>query len=540
MHYLLIFVIIAGIVYLQFKIYLDTQKKLKLYQDIFAPQREYYILKNKSLIEAIKNGEWDEHSGMMQTLGLDITRYEYTAFDENGKEHEYYHQDRVIEILLSYVREDDNGIDSQHSNPIFNEIQDSINSYLNVNKSGVSDFHLMKDIVDRNCDSQEEEINTQIPIPLYLGLVGTMIGILIGIGYLWISGGLGDLLNAGNGSSGAKGVEALLGGVALAMIASIVGISLTTRGSLVAKEAKAKVEKNKHIFLSWIQAELLPNLSNDTAQTLEKMSQNLVAFNNTFSTNTSDLGKALSQVNESYRLQTQLLNAVKQFADKDINIKNLQLYNALKNSSEEIGVLASYLNNVNSYLANVKALNEKLDTNEQRTRAIEEMLTFFKTEATQIEARKGAIAKAVGTIDETLQEALSKLKDHATDQLEELKKTTSKQFDFLQNNSVQLNTLVAELKNLTAVKDSILKFEQAARSQNSKLDNLSNAILNLAKAKAEGTEIKAFPKTKHPIGIRILIGSAIGLGSLIVLFFLIANWESISYFLSSIIYLFQV
>ena len=88
MHYLLIFVIIAGIVYLQFKIYFDTQKKLKLYQDIFAPQREYYILKNKSLIEAIKNGEWDEHSGMMQTLGLDISRYEYTAFDEKGKEHE--------------------------------------------------------------------------------------------------------------------------------------------------------------------------------------------------------------------------------------------------------------------------------------------------------------------------------------------------------------------------------------------------------------------------------------------------------------------
>ena len=540
MHYIIIILTIAAIVYYQITIYNDTKRKLNLYKDIFAPNRNSYFLKNKNLVEAIRNGDWEEHSGMMNTLGLDISKYEFIEVDEKENQQEYYHQDQVIELLLSYVRDEDNGIESSHNNLIYNEIQESINNYLKVNKSGVSDFHLMKDIVDRNCDSQEEEINTQIPIPLYLGLVGTMVGILVGIGYLWISGGLGDLLNAGNGSSGAKGVEALLGGVALAMIASILGILLTTFGSMIVKDAKASVEKNKHIFLSWIQAELLPNLSNDTAQTLEKMSQNLVSFNNTFSANTSELGKALSQVNESYRLQTQLLNAVKQFADKDVSIKNLQLYNALKNSSEEIGVLAGYLNNVNSYLANVRALNDKLDASEQRTRAIEEMFSFFKSETQQIEARKGAINKAVGSLDETLQEALSKLKDHATDQLEELKKTTSKQFDFLQKNSDQINTLVAELRNLAAVKESILKFEQAARNQNNKLDALTNAIMNLAKAKAEGTEIRDTFKPKKPLRRRLIAGGTIGIASIIVLFSIIANWDSVSYFLSSIINLFQV
>ena len=53
----------------------------------------------------------------------------------------------------------------------------------------------MKDIIDRNCDSVEEEIQALIPIPIYLGLVGTMLGILVGAGLLVFSGGLHDLLS---------------------------------------------------------------------------------------------------------------------------------------------------------------------------------------------------------------------------------------------------------------------------------------------------------------------------------------------------------
>ena len=37
----------------------------------------------------------------------------------------------------------------------------------------------MKDVVERYCDADEEEITTQQPIPLYLGLMGTMVGIII-------------------------------------------------------------------------------------------------------------------------------------------------------------------------------------------------------------------------------------------------------------------------------------------------------------------------------------------------------------------------
>ncbi|MBK9983860.1 MAG: hypothetical protein IPP15_16075 [Saprospiraceae bacterium] len=187
------------------------------------------------------------------------------------------------------------GIQSQHKNFILLVIITSLNKYLINNNGAVSDYHLMKDIVDRNCDAKEEEIHTQIPVPLYLGLAGTMLGILIGIGFLVFGGGLNDLLNSSN-DLGSKGLETLLGGVALAMISSITGIMLTTLGSHIAKNAKSEVEENKNTFLSWMQAELLPKISSDISGALVQMTKNLSNFNNTFAQNTQDLSKTLSHM----------------------------------------------------------------------------------------------------------------------------------------------------------------------------------------------------------------------------------------------------
>ena len=131
-----------------------------------------------------------------------------------------------------------------------------------------------------------------------------MLGILIGIGFLVFSGGLKDLLNSGNGpgsisgglkdllnsgnGTGSKGIETLLGSVALAMISSITGISLTTLGSHKTKNVKSDVEKNKNTFLSWIQAELLPKISSDISSALVRMTKNLSNFNNIFAQNTQE------------------------------------------------------------------------------------------------------------------------------------------------------------------------------------------------------------------------------------------------------------
>lgn len=58
-------------------------------------------------------------------------------------------------------------------NEVFESIKKSINKYLGSHTGSVIDFHLLKDAVDRHCDSVENDINTQTPTPLYCGLAGT-------------------------------------------------------------------------------------------------------------------------------------------------------------------------------------------------------------------------------------------------------------------------------------------------------------------------------------------------------------------------------
>lgn len=532
MHYFVIFVIIAIIVFFQIKRYRDTIGKISTFKNIFASRKESYTYGNQQQIEkSINNANDEDLKVMLRTAGLDVEAFYYVEKDEEDKEFFVFDSATAKKILIEHGSSF-KGISSNHRNPVFNEIKDAINNYLSNNKGSVSDFHLMKDIVDRNCDAKEEEISTQIPVPLYLGLMGTMGGILVGIGYLWFSGDLSALLNSGSGNSGAAGVEALLGGVALAMISSILGIFLTTSGSMKAKDAKAEEEKNKHIFLSWMQAALLPNLSNDTAQTLERMSSNLVNFNRTFSRNTEDLGKALSQVNEATRLQSQLMQAVEKLADKNISKQNLEVYNALKNSSDEIGTLAQYLKDSNEYLAAVRDLNDKLDKDEKRSKAVERMAAFFENEATQIEERKAVITKTVGEIDSQLEEQLRKLGEHASENVNNFYMALGKQQDALQKKLDETQVIVNELKNLSSIKDSISKFEKATAEQNRKIDRLTENIRLLAEAKAEGTV-----HSNHeyyyttPIWKKIIIWGSVSLGLLVLISIAIANWDNIYSFL---------
>lgn len=91
------------------------------------------------------------------------------------------------------------------SGNILDNILSSINNYLRRNKGAVADFNLIKDITDRNIDALEEEINTMLPVPLYIGLAGTMGGIIIGLLFMPKAGG--TTFMAG------EGIDILIGGV---------------------------------------------------------------------------------------------------------------------------------------------------------------------------------------------------------------------------------------------------------------------------------------------------------------------------------------
>lgn len=538
-HYLIIIAIVVTIVIIQFSIFLKTKKKLRILASIFAPRSEQYHSK-RDLVKS-----WEQAIDMASEPDLKRMLVREVLFEADfmkkvtisrvvdgvsvEEEVEVFSLEDARRALKERINVTDS-IASDHHNSVLDAIFRAINSYLSNNKGNISDFALMKDIVDRNCDSVEEEINTQIPVPLYLGLMGTMGGILVGIGYLWASGDLNALLNAGSEASGATGVEALLGGVALAMISSIWGILLTTAASMSAKNAKAKCENTKHIFLSWIQANLLPTLSNDTAQEIEKMSQNLAAFNQTFSSNTADLRDTLSQVNQTTAMQQQLLEAVGKINERDLTQQNLEMFTALKKNTGEIEQLCTYLHHSSEYLRAVKELNERLDHDNERARAIENMLHYFQEETRQIEQRKEVMSQAVGKVDSRLEEQLRKLTEHAENNIENFNKALGKQQDALEKKLNQTEVLISEIQHLSAIKEGISKFEKATKEQSQKIDNLTRSIEKLAEIKSVGaTHIhKTINWKRLLIWLVPTVVAAFMIFTLLILL-LIANWDTFYY-----------
>ena len=317
---------------------------------------------------------------------------------------------------------------SGEGNKVFVSVKDSINKYLSNNSGSVIDFSLLKDAVDRHCDSVENEINTLTPVPLYCGLAGTMAGVIIGLGSLLETGSITALLSSGSGNFGAaaNGVNDLLSGVAWAMIASICGIFLTTLCSLLFKRNKLQFESGKNTFLAWLQARLLPELPSDTSDALNRLVINLNKFNNTFASNTSELRGALTQVNESYRIQGDIIQAVHDMDVMKMAEANVRVLGELKECTDKLEAFNQYLNDIHGYTDAILRFTSQFESEANRLYVLEEIKEFFTR-------HKAEIAKDSADVDLALRTSLSAIKDTASNNARELNSTLVKQAEEFKN-----------------------------------------------------------------------------------------------------------
>ncbi len=304
-------------------------------------------------------------------------------------------------------------------NNIFRSIINSINKYLGNNSGSVIDFGLLKDAVDRHCDSVENDITTQTPIPLYWGLAGTMAGVIIGLWDLLDSNAILTLMGSGAGEidasaqDAAKGIDALLSGVAWAMGASICGILLTTINSILFKRCKLKEEEGKNSFLAWMQSELLPELPSDTSQALNKLVKNLNKFNDTFARNTSNLGNTLNAVNQSYAIQADIIKTVHDMDVMKMANANVRVLQELEQCTDKLEAFNQYLNDIEGYTEVIHRFEAQFAEQANRLHILEEIRDFFIR-------YKAEIARTTADADKTLQESLDHIKESTSSNVREL------------------------------------------------------------------------------------------------------------------------
>ncbi len=522
MHYILIIVAVIVILVLQIQNYLSTKQRLKSYSEIFPSSIEKeYVIGQKGIIK-------DKESQELQTLKTKLRdvekEIEFIEWDEkvtfplSNMEKEYkYKEKKELKEKIENIKKVNKKV---KRNEVWETIVKGINKYLDKNNGNVNDFHLIKDIVDRNCDAEEEAIQSQIPIPLYYGLIGTMAGIVIGVGYLWISGGLDFLLSTDSPEEfkeATNSISGLLGGVAIAMICSAVGIGMTIWGTTKMKTEKIIVEKRKHNVLSWIQAELLPKLNNDFGSVLNKVSVNLNEFNKTFATNAKELHKVLNDVNQATAGQAQLLQTINELKIKKVVTANIEVYDKLKNCTDEIGMIAEQISGCREYLDAVKALNDKLDASEQRTRAIEDMALFFKQERANFEEMNSRVNQSVGAIEDSLRKTIENLKEvstkeiteltaYTTEQGQRLQRVIDEQYNVLQQKTKEISQLVS---NFSSISKMIENLNNSAKQQSQSINSLVEEIRILATQKAAGNITIKREKLSIWVKIPLIAGGVI-------------------------------
>ncbi len=212
------------------------------------------------------------------------------------------------------------------------ELVGEINEYLDKNE-GTTDFGIIKDKVQNRLDAIYDDATSKISFPTYLGLMGTFFGVWIG---LW-SFKLGVDQNGVTDEI----VSALIGGVIVSMVTSLVGLVLMMLGNAYASDVLKNVESDKNKFFDFIQVTLMPVLGTSMVSALNKLHKTINTFEpafkgvigefkNAFSDCTETLrgtfgekvqlltsavetmGENMSLINENVKLQEQLLKTIRQ------------------------------------------------------------------------------------------------------------------------------------------------------------------------------------------------------------------------------------
>lgn len=352
-------------------------------------------------------------------------------------------------------------------NSVFKLIKDNINDYLGNSQGSVIDYNILKDAVDRNCETIEDEINAQMPVPLYCGLAGTMAGVIVGLFSLLSEDSISNLMTSGSKSvesatlamnGAASGINDLLAGVALAMVASILGIVLTTVNSVLFKQFKRQEEEGKNKFLSWVQSILLPELPNDISDSFSMFVDNLNRFNDTFRENTRGLGHTLEQINGAYSTQADIIKTIQQMNVTRMATANVKVLNALSDCTDKLEQFNVYLNSIQGYTNEIEAFRQQLSSEDNMVYLLMEMKdtlasikNFFRTELGEIDQRKQAIGKSVDNVDEYVKGALERLKTSSSTSVDELKKAIDDHAQglqtFLDQEKQMLQDMSQEVRN---------------------------------------------------------------------------------------------
>lgn len=508
-------ILILIIIGIQSYIFYEVFNKIKIYKYIFPNTSSLKISKIY-----IPINEFQKLTPTEILSNLDLYKEKKPKFNYDDEGRLILINDELINTENSYENIEEklevNIIEFEtHKNKVFEKIIFSINNYLIRNRGASSDFNLIKDISERNTNAIEEDISSSVGVPLYLGLMGTMLGIVIALF------NMPDLnSNFGSVETGQKldeGIGMLIGGVKIAMIASFVGLLLTILNSARNfKTAKSYNEAQKNEFYTFVQIELLPIINQGLASTLESLQRNLFKFNDEFSSNLSGLSGIFDSNIRAIEVQKELLETIDKTKVAEITKYNVKVLQQLDLSVNQFEKFNSYLTNVNLFVENsqnmVSKTNELLSRTdnfksiaenlENKLNQSQNLIDFLSQHYVKLEEHKNLTSNAVADVGFAISDTFKDLREHIQKSTEAVKNFSIEETDLLRKALSEGKTNLGNLEHLASLKSDVSQIKSNNSTQTIQLkhsvDELNN---NMAKAVRILNELEKTSFTSRAKGI---------------------------------------
>lgn len=215
---------------------------------------------------------------------------------------------------------------------------------------------ILEGIADEQKSALEDEIHNSLNVPLYLGLAGTFIGIITGVSGIDFQ----EMFGVGGELTG---LQHLLRGVASAMSASFIGLVLTVFNSAIFyKGAVSASNRGKGEYMDFLRRELMPLLSSSMASALNSLRGVLGHFVDKFGRNLSAYADAAELLNDNLEKQHLVLGELNKLGLANVASKLAESFLKLKDASEAFSVFQAYQRQLNSTIANVSGVVDKVQT----------------------------------------------------------------------------------------------------------------------------------------------------------------------------------
>jgi hypothetical protein len=362
----------------------------------------------------------------------------------------------------------------------FSDVIKSTNAYLCKNKGAAADFGILKDTCERHLEKVDNEIGNLINVPLYIGLAGTFVGIIIGLWGIDFSAttlGTTTIISS-------ESIAQLLNGVITAMFASLVGLTFTVINSaLFYKPAAYKNDTNKNHYYDFLQRELLPFLNIGVSKSLGSFKDVLNHFIIKFGENMDDYKDSGNLLNENLQKQQTVLEEINKLSLTRTATKIAEVFADLKESADHLEKFKTYQKGLNGYVDKTTEVANEMNT-------IIEQFKDFNLNLNAISSNSIATIELQKQFKDSLEKHFPTINDHREiwrTQVDELNRDIKDVYkelnDYFRTSTEQIQSFIGNNNNfftgINEIQNAIKIFVENSSIQKDEFIDLKNNIVDL-------------------------------------------------------------